>query len=136
MLFSPRERDLVALLHDVLVGVCRQRPHQSKIADLHCVIGGQQNIAGSQVPVEETLLLQVGHAARHLHTNTRMQLHLLYLCFTTCQRQMFYVLPHKTGLTALVTCYFSNYKFSYMSRKSHVYPNLDILDFFSVKLQD
>lgn len=69
MLFSPRERDFVALLHDVLVGVCWQCSHQAKVSDLHRFVGGQQDVAGRQVPVEETSLLQVGHAARHLHTH-------------------------------------------------------------------
>lgn len=68
--FLPRERDFVALLHDVLVCVCWQRPHQAEVSDLHHFVGGQQDVAGSQVPVEETLLLQVGHTARHLHTHT------------------------------------------------------------------
>lgn len=79
MSFSPRERDFVALLHDVLVGVCRQRPHQSKVSDLHRVIGGQQNVSGSQISVEETPLLQVGHTARHLHT-TRQNPLFFFLC--------------------------------------------------------
>lgn len=71
-LFSPRERDFVALLHDVLVGVCWQRPHQAKVSDLHRFVGGQKDVAGCEVPVEETLLLQVGHTARHLHTHRQI----------------------------------------------------------------
>lgn len=78
-LFLPWERDFVALLHDVLIGVRWQRPHQAKVSDLHRVIGGQQDVAGSQVSVEETLLLQVGHATRHLHTYTVLLLLLLLL---------------------------------------------------------
>lgn len=57
----------MSLLHDVLVRVCRQRPHQAEVPDLHRLVGGQQNVASSQVPVKETLLLQVGHPTRHLY---------------------------------------------------------------------
>lgn len=59
----------MSLLHDVLVRVCGQRPHQAKVADLHRLVGGQQNIASGQVSVKEPLLLQVGHPTRHLDEN-------------------------------------------------------------------
>lgn len=105
MLFSPRERDFVPLLHDVLVGVCWQRPHQAEVSDLHRVIGGQQNVAGSQIPVEETLLLQVGHPARHLHTVVTQllvtfQIFQFFIYFLSSENHV------SPSLVILVMCFF------------------------------
>ena len=48
-------------LHDVVVVVLGQRPHEAEVSDLHLLLGGQQDVAGGQVPVDEALGLQVGH---------------------------------------------------------------------------
>lgn len=44
---SPGERDLAVLLHDVMIVVVGQRPHQAEVADLDELVGGQQDVAGS-----------------------------------------------------------------------------------------
>lgn len=54
------------LLHHVVVVIFGQGPHQPKVPDLDQLVGGQQDIAGSQVTVDEALGLQVGHALGHL----------------------------------------------------------------------
>lgn len=43
----------MVLLHDVMVVVLGQRPHQAKVSDLDEVVGGQQDVASGQVTVDE-----------------------------------------------------------------------------------
>lgn len=50
---SPGERDFAMLLHDVMVIVLRQCPHQSKVSDFDLLTGSQQDVSGSQVSVDE-----------------------------------------------------------------------------------
>lgn len=64
---SPGERHLAVLLHHIVIVVVGQCSHQAEVADLHRVGRRQQDVAGGQVAVDEAPLLQVGHAARHLH---------------------------------------------------------------------
>lgn len=55
------------LLHHVVVVVLGQGSHEPKVANLDQVIGGQQDVAGSQVAVDEALGLQVRHAPGDLN---------------------------------------------------------------------
>ena len=59
---APRKRNLLPLGHDVAVVLLRQRAHQPEVADLDFVDGGQEDVPASQVPVNEPLAFQVGHA--------------------------------------------------------------------------
>lgn len=54
------------LLHHIVIVIFGQCPHQTEVPDLDELIGGQQDVAGSQVTVDEALGLQVGHALGHL----------------------------------------------------------------------
>lgn len=55
-------------LHDVVVVILGQCSHQPEVPDLDQVAGGQQQISGGQVPVNEALGFQVAHALSHLHS--------------------------------------------------------------------
>lgn len=57
----------MVLLHDVVIVILWQRPHEAKVADLDLFVGGQQDVAGGEVAVDEAARLQVGHAAGDLH---------------------------------------------------------------------
>lgn len=41
------------LLHDVMVIILRQCPHQSEVTDFDLLAGSQQDVSGGQVSVDE-----------------------------------------------------------------------------------
>lgn len=45
----PRKGDLAMLLHDIVLMVVRQRPHQAKVTNLHSVSRGQQDVPADRV---------------------------------------------------------------------------------------
>lgn len=55
-------------LHDIVVIILGKCTHQPEVPDLDQVSGGQQQISGSQVTVNEALGLQVAHALCYLHS--------------------------------------------------------------------
>lgn len=52
--------------HNVVVCLLVQAPHQAKVPDLDQLLGGQQDVAGCQVPVDEPPALQVLHTRSDL----------------------------------------------------------------------
>ena len=64
---APRKRDLLPLGHDVAVVLLRQGAHQTEVADLDFVDGGQEDVPAREVTVNEPLALEVGHALGDLN---------------------------------------------------------------------
>jgi hypothetical protein len=50
---SPGKGDTSVGRHHVVVCLLAQAPHQTKVPNLHHLPGGQQNVPGSQVPMDE-----------------------------------------------------------------------------------
>lgn len=52
--------------HDIVVLVLPQAPHQTKVSNFHHLSGGQKNIPGRQVSVDEAPAFQILHASYNL----------------------------------------------------------------------
>lgn len=65
-ILSPGKRDPPVGGHDIMVFVLAQASHQTKVTDLHQLLGCQQHVSRRQVPVNVSAALQVLHPSRNL----------------------------------------------------------------------